>query len=165
MGNRHFRKLRRVAGAVALGLVVAGPVAAASCNPDAVQLKGDWGQARFAVEVADDATERARGLMDRTHLPTGSGMLFVYDRPQPVAFWMRNTLISLDMIFLDDTGTVRRVHHRAVPLDETPIEGGQDIFAVLEINGGLAERVGIAEGTVMQHPAFAASGAAWPCDD
>ncbi|WP_095589777.1 DUF192 domain-containing protein [Actibacterium ureilyticum] len=165
MGNRDFRKLRHGAAAAALWLAAAGVGAAQACDPAVAQLKGDWGQARFAVEVADDATERARGLMDRTHMPSGSGMLFVYDRPQRVAFWMRNTLIPLDMIFLDATGTVRRVHHRAVPLDETPIDGGDGVFAVLEINGGLAERVGIAEGSVMRHPAFAAPDAAWPCAD
>ncbi len=92
-------------------------------------------------------------------------MLFVYDRPQSVSFWMRNTLIPLDMIFADETGLVRRVHSNAIPLDETPIFGGSQILAVLEINGGLAEQFGISAGTLLQHPAFDQSTAAWPCDE
>ncbi len=91
-----------------------------------------------------------------------SGMLFVYERPQPVSFWMRNTLIPLDMIFMDETGTVRHVHENAIPLDETGIPGGPDIQFVLEINGGLAGRLGIAEGSELRHPSIGPD-AAWTC--
>ena len=77
---------------------------------------------------------------------------------------MKNTLISLDMIFADATGTVRRVHEGAVPGDLTPIPGGADIQYVLEINAGMAKRLGIAEGAQMRHPAIASEKAAWPCD-
>jgi len=84
--------------------------------------------------VADDAAERAQGLMFREAMPLSSGMLFVYGRPQRVSFWMRNTLIPLDMIFADARGVVTRVHAEAVPLDETPIDGGEGVQFVLEIN-------------------------------
>ena len=67
------------------------------------------------------------------------------------------------MIFMDSTGTVMRVHSNAVPLDETPIFGGNNIQYVLEINGGLAERMGIEVGSVLQHPAIDQTRAAWPC--
>ncbi len=140
----------------------AGP-AFAACDPSRVDLRGDWGQARFTVEVADTPAERSRGLMHRETLPRSAGMLFIYERPQLVSFWMRNTLIPLDMIFMDETGTVRRVHENAVPLDETGIPGGPDIQFVLEINGGLARRLGIAEGSVLRHPAIGED-AAWACD-
>ena len=136
----------------------------ADCRPDRVDLRGPWGQARFTVEIADTPETKARGLMFREDLPRGAGMLFLYDRPQRVAFWMRNTFIPLDMIFLDDTGTVTRVHHEAVPLDETPIDGGPGVLAVLEINGGLARRFGIDPGTELRHPGLPQSDAAWPCD-
>ena len=86
-------------------------------------------------------------------LPRGEGMLFAYNSPQPVAFWMRNTLIPLDMIFLSPEGVVTRVHERAVPGDETPIPGGDEVQFVLEINGGLARALGIAEGSEARHPA------------
>ncbi|MEM1079247.1 MAG: DUF192 domain-containing protein [Pseudomonadota bacterium] len=150
--------------ALIVGTCLAG-VAQASCAPDRVALQGPWGQAQFTIELADDDAERGRGLMFRESLPQRAGMLFVYDRPQSVSFWMRNTLIPLDMIFVDETGIVRHVYSNAVPLDETPIFGGDSILAVLEINGGLALQYGIAAGTLLQHPAFDQTMAAWPCDD
>ncbi len=134
----------------------------ALCREDQVKLRGDWGQARFSVEVADDPDERALGLMHRESLPTSAGMLFVYERPQPLAFWMRNTLIELDMLFVDPSGIVTKIHERAIPLDESPISGGDGLIAVLEINGGLARRLGISVGSELQHPSFGAE-AAWPC--
>ncbi|WP_249218795.1 DUF192 domain-containing protein [Falsirhodobacter algicola] len=141
---------------------IAGGAAAAECRPDTVEFRGA-GTARFTVEVADDAAERARGLMFRESLPRSAGMLFVYDHAQSVSFWMRNTLIPLDMIFVDDTGIVRRVHENARPHDETPIPGGDDIQMVIEVNGGLARRLGIEEGSEMRSPALDQSKAVWPC--
>ncbi|MFX0540496.1 DUF192 domain-containing protein [Roseovarius sp. S4756] len=150
--------------AVACWLALVGTAALAEeCRPDVVQLRGDWGQARFAIELADDEAERAQGLMHRESLPQSGGMLFVYPETRTVGFWMKNTLIPLDMIFVDATGTVARVHSNAVPGDLTPIMGGADIKAVLEINGGLAERLGIAPGTQMRHPSFVEDRAAWKC--
>ena len=149
---------------IALALLIAGPaVAEDACRPDQVQLRGDWGQARFTIELADDEAERAKGLMHREAMPQAAGMLFVYPATRTVGFWMKNTLIPLDMIFLDATGTVARVHSNAIPGDLTPIMGGSDIKAVLEINGGLAERLGIAPGTQLRHPSFKPERAAWKC--
>ncbi|MCF7700076.1 DUF192 domain-containing protein [Loktanella sp. M215] len=139
-----------------------GGMARAECAADAVTLKGDFGQARFHVSVADDAAERAQGLMNVEQMPTMTGMLFVYEAPQVASFWMRNTLIPLDMIFASADGVVQTVHAKAVPLDETPIFGGDAIKYVLEINGGLAGRLGIVPGAVMQHPAIGPD-AALPC--
>ncbi len=139
-------------------------VAQAACREDRIDLRGDWGSARFTVEVADTTAERALGLMNRESMPRGAGMLFVYDAPATVSFWMRNTLIPLDMIFADETGRVTRVHENARPLDETPIPGGDDVQYVLEINGGLSADLGIAPGTEMRHPAIPDAVAAWPCD-
>lgn len=141
----------------------AGP-ALAQCRADAVTLRGDWGQAQFTVEIADTAQDRARGLMFRETMARGAGMLFVYEAPQPASFWMKNTLIGLDILFLDRSGTVTRVHHDAVPGDLTPIDGGPDVFAVLEINAGLARRYGITPGSQMRHAAFDDGSPAWPCD-
>lgn len=144
-------------------LLLAQPALAQGCRDDTVYLEGDWGMARFSVEVADDPQERARGLMNRETLAQSSGMLFVYPEPQRLSFWMRNTLIELDMIFADAQGVVRHIHHRAQPLDETPIVGGTDLTHVLEINGGLARRLGITEGTRLRHPSFDPAQAAAPC--
>lgn len=96
-------------------------------------------------------------------------MLFVYPEPQPVSFWMRNTLIPLDLIFFDETGVIRHIHRNARPLDETPIPGAAigdprpDRLMVLEIAGGEAARLGLAAGQQLAHPALDRAGAAWPC--
>lgn len=136
---------------------------AATCSSDAINLRGDWGEARFSVEIADDQAERSQGLMNRPSMLSSAGMFFVYDQPSAVSFWMRNTLIPLDIIFADSSGIVRHIHHEAVPLDETPIPGGSDIQYVLEINGGLARAMGINVGTQFHHPSLAQDKAAWPC--
>lgn len=139
-----------------------GAGAAAACAPEVAELRGPWGEARFSVEIADDPAERAQGLMHRESLGASRGMLFLYDRPHRATFWMRDTLIPLDMIFLDARGRVTRVYENAQPLDETTIDGGPGVVAVLEINGGLARRIGIAEGSEMRHPFFGKQ-ASWPC--
>ena len=150
---------------LAFAVCLLSPLAAhAACAPDAVEIRGDWGKARFAVSVADDAEERAQGLMNVPSMPTMTGMLFIYERPQRAAFWMRNTLIPLDMIFMDETGTVTRIHENAVPLDETSIPGGDGVLTVLEINGGMANRLGIDIGSELRHPDLPQDIAAWPCD-
>lgn len=149
--------------ALLLTLLVLPALAQASCREDTVDLRGPWGQARFAVEIADTPASRNQGLMNRPELARGAGMLFLYDDPGRAVFWMRNTLISLDMIFVGADGVVRHVHHRAVPLDQTPIDGGDGVLAVLEINGGLSEVFGIAPGTELRHPRLPQDRAAWPC--
>ncbi len=148
----------------ALLILLTGAVPAlAGCRADSVELRGDWGQAQFSVELADTPRARGLGLMFRESMPHDAGMLFVYEHPQRASFWMKNTLIPLDMIFADRTGRVTRVHSGAIPGDLTPIDGGDGVFAVLEINAELAKRFGIAPGTVMRHPVFAGGPAAWPC--
>lgn len=160
MGLYFFRHV-----IASLAAVLAGAsLAAAACAPGAVELRGDWGMARFSVEVADDPQERAVGLMNRPAMPAGHGMLFLYEAPEHVYFWMRNTLIPLDMIFIGPDGVVRRVHRMAVPLDETAIDGGDGVLAVLEINGGLARDLGIVAGSELRHPKLDQAVAAWPCE-
>lgn len=136
---------------------------AAACQADVVTLKNDQIEIQFSVELAQTPEERSRGLMFRDSLPARAGMLFVFDPPRRVAFWMKNTLIPLDMIFVDRTGVVSRVHHGAIPGDETPIPGGDQVFSVLEINAGLAKRYGISKGTVLRHEVFSDGPAVWPC--
>jgi len=150
--------------ALVVALAFGGTAVSAACVDDRVELRGGFGKAAFRVEVADDAKERAQGLMHRPSMPSGAGMLFVYPNPQVAAFWMKNTLIPLDMIFMNARGVVRHVHTNAVPGDETTIRGGHDILLVLEVNGGLAERLGIGPGDQLRHPAVPQDDAAWPCD-
>ncbi|MDA0721845.1 MAG: DUF192 domain-containing protein [Proteobacteria bacterium] len=147
---------------LALVLGMAAQLAAAACAEDRVTIRGDWGQATFTVAIVDTPATRAQGLMYVETMPRMAGMLFVYDRPQAVSFWMKNTLIPLDMIFASPQGKILRVHENAIPGDLTPILGGDGGQMVLEINGGLAARLGIAVGDVMQHPSFGAD-AISPC--
>jgi len=136
-------------------LAVAGPVAAqVVCADDRVTVSGDWGRASFSVAIADDAAERSRGLMFVERMAMMSGMLFIYESPQRASFWMENTLIPLDILFADTSGRIVTVHQNAVPLDRTPIPGGDGIRFVLEINGGMAGRLGIVPGDALQHPAI-----------
>ena len=160
--------MRRAAPVLALLLALTGQGSFAqgadeACAPDRLDLRGDWGVAQFSVELADTPRARNRGLMFRESLGASEGMLFLYPRVGKPAFWMRNTLIPLDMIFIRPDGVVQHVHENAIPHDETPISGGDGVIAVLEIKGGMARVLGIAPGTQLRHPGFDAKIAAWPC--
>jgi uncharacterized membrane protein (UPF0127 family) len=100
---------------------------------------------RFTVEVAATAGQQERGLMFRRSLAPNHGMIFPYNPPQPVGFWMRNTLIPLDMVFIRADGRIARVA-TAKPLDETVVPSGEPIVLVLEISGGRAAQLGIRAG-------------------
>lgn len=139
--------------------------ALSACAPDTVDVRGDWGHVKFSVEIADDAAERAQGLMARESMARMKGMLFIYDAPGNLTFWMRNTLIPLDMIFIKPNGEIAHIHEKAIPLDETPIPGGPGNLAVLEINGGLARTLGISVGDSIRHAAFQAHDPLWPCEN
>ena len=160
MGSRRTRR-----GLTAFFIAILGAQGAfAACSDAAVEMRSGDALAQFNVEVADTDAERALGLMNREKLATSAGMLFVYDTSRHVSFWMKNTLIPLDMIFVDDTGRVTRVHALAKPLDQTPIDGGDGVRFVLEINGGLAKRLGITAGSVMRNPLVDQATAVWACN-
>lgn len=158
----------------------AGIAALAFCSPAAAEAVFDCtdnqaavltprGIVEFQVEIADSPAERERGLMYRDDLPAGSGMLFVYDAPRQVSFWMRNTFIPLDLIFMDESGTIRHIHPNARPMDETPIPGATigdprpERQLILEIGGGEAARLGLAPGQPMATSQLDQAKAAWPC--
>ncbi len=150
--------------AFGLALFTTAALAQAVCAPGRVDLRWEGGRESFAVELADEPSERSQGLMFRASMDPAAGMLFVYERPGRAQFWMKNTLIPLDMIFADSTGRVTRVHSNAVPGDLTPIDGGDGVVYVLEINGGLAAKLGIGPGAELRHPAVPADAAVWPCE-
>ncbi|WP_380052643.1 DUF192 domain-containing protein [Falsihalocynthiibacter sp. SS001] len=153
---------RVIASWILLGLTASAGFSA--CAPDILDLRGSWGQAQFQIEIADTDASRAQGLMHRTEMPRMAGMLFVYDSPRPMAFWMRNTLIPLDLLFIAPSGEILLVHEQAIPLDETPIPGPDDAIAVLEINGGMAKTLGIRAGDEVRHIFFDQFSNSWPCD-
>ncbi|MEM6742640.1 MAG: DUF192 domain-containing protein [Pseudomonadota bacterium] len=128
-----------------------------------MDLRGEGGAAaRFAVEVADTPETRSRGLMFRESMPRSAGMLFIFDPPREVAFWMKNTPLPLDLIFFDEAGQVIRVS-QGVPFSEDRIPSGGVVRAVLEVNEGLMQAYGLGVGAEARHPAFAQGDPAWPC--
>ena len=116
------------------------------------------GRHEFKVEVVSTPDKMAQGLMYRKSLPEDAGMLFDYGRPQPASFWMKNTLIPLDMIFIGADGRIINIHERAVPLSLDPIPSAGPVRGVLEVNGGTAARLGIKPGDRVVHPIFGQTG-------
>jgi len=116
------------------------------------------GPRHFSVELARTPAQMALGLMFRQSLASDSGMLFVYGSEQPVAFWMKNTVIPLDMLFIGADGHIRRIVERTVPMSTTPISSVDPVRAVLEVNGGTAERLGIRPGDVVRHSSLGNGG-------
>lgn len=141
-----------------------GAAHADDCSEKALDIRSEGNSVRFTVEIADSDEERALGLMNRPYMGQFSGMLFVYQHPAPVSFWMANTLIPLDMLFIDQTGTVLTIHENAEPLSRKPIPGGDNIQYVFEINGGLASVLGITVGAELRHPSISPELAIWPCE-
>ncbi len=150
-------------GALFLSVAAGAFSAQRQCEWDRVDLRGDWGIATFNVEVADTPESRSVGLMNRVSLDRNHGMLFIFDAPVTASFWMKNTLIPLDILFFDARGILVHKKDRATPLSTESILGGDHILAVLEINGGLAELYGIGLGTEIRHPGISHQESAWNC--
>jgi hypothetical protein len=112
------------------------------------------GAHRFRVELAASPRARARGLMHRPSLAPERGMLFDYGAPVRIAMWMKNTLIPLDMIFIDGAGRVVNVHSDAVPGSLQTIRSAAPARAAVEVAGGTAARIGIAAGDRVRHAIF-----------
>ncbi|MFO1082443.1 MAG: DUF192 domain-containing protein [Reyranellaceae bacterium] len=109
---------------------------------------------KFDVEMAVNDAQRARGLMFRDKLGPYEGMLFDFYQEAPVSFWMKNTLIPLDMVFIAGDGTIRHIHANAKPLSTDTIPSEFPVRAVLEINGGSARLLGLKPGDKVRHPIF-----------
>ncbi|GGE93797.1 hypothetical protein GCM10007285_21790 [Stappia taiwanensis] len=108
------------------------------------------GRHRFEVEIADTPAARATGLMHRTALADDQGMLFDFKKEKEVFFWMKNTLIPLDMLFVEASGRIAHIAREATPLSEELVPSRAEVRFVLEVKGGLAARLGIAPGDVLQ---------------
>ncbi len=136
-----------LAVAVVLTFVLAFAVTGFASSPSTVTVQSAGGENHvFNVEVARTREEMARGLMNRTELAADAGMVFLFEDEDYRSFWMKNTLIPLDIIFIGKDGLIRHIHPMALPLDETSIPSGAPAAAVLEINGGKAQELGIAVG-------------------
>ncbi|KRA50726.1 DUF192 domain-containing protein [Devosia sp. Root635] len=141
--------LRRAVVAMAIG-VVALPLAACSDEGKLV-LHSSTGDYSFNVEVVDTPESRAQGLMYRTELAEDAGMLFDFKEERPVSFWMRNTFIPLDMVFVGADGVVKTIHVNARPHDITSIPSEVPVQFVLEIPGGRSVKIGLKPGDTMDH--------------
>jgi uncharacterized membrane protein (UPF0127 family) len=111
-------------------------------------------QFRFEVEIADDPAERAKGLMFREALADNAGMLFLYPEPQEVEFWMKNTPLSLDIVFVRKDGSIARIAEQTIPFSTDMIASGEEVSAVLEVKGGMMRQLGIAVGDRLLHPDY-----------
>ena len=134
-----------LAAVCVLLIALCGPPAYAA-GQTTIEIISKSGRHPFAVELATNGVERAVGLMFRKELPKGRGMLFDFQREQAVAFWMHNTYIPLDMIFIRSDGRILRIAEHAEPLSDRPVPSGGPVRAVLELIAGTARRLGIAPG-------------------
>jgi len=123
-----------------------GSVPANAAGEATVEIISKSGVHPFSVELATNGAEWERGLMYRKELPEGRGMLFDFEREAPVSFWMHNTYIPLDMIFIRADGSILRIAEDAEPLSDRLIPSGGPVRAVLEVIGGTARKLGIAPG-------------------
>ena len=149
-----LNRVRRLAFALLAlaGLAVAGGLAtrAGAAEFGALEIVTRTGVQVFQVELAVSDEERATGLMHRRELPEGRGMLFDFFPPREVVMWMKNTYVSLDMIFIRADGTIDRIAENRPPQDDTPTTSGGIVSAVLELPGGTAARLGLDESGVVR---------------
>jgi uncharacterized protein len=139
-------------GFLILAVAASGPASAEGLEP--LQIVTGTGTHDFKVEIAADEASRERGLMNRRFMPADHGMLFEFQESAPVSFWMKNTYIPLDMIFISSGGVVTNVVARAEPLSERVIPSGPPCAAVLEVNGGVAASIGVKVGDSVRNAFF-----------
>jgi uncharacterized protein len=153
------------AAAVACLMVMAAPVPAVLAQAPAraaatvgepLTIVTKAGPKRFNVEVMRDDAGRSRGLMFRRHMAADHGMLFDFEREEPVTMWMKNTYLPLDMVFIRPDGTISRIAADTEPLSTAIIPSGSPVSAVLELNAGTAAKLGIQAGDRIEHPLFKA---------
>ena len=139
---------------MALVLALAAPGPAGALETGTLEIATKSGVRMFSVELAVSNEEREKGLMYRKQVPDGYGMLFDFKQEQPVSMWMKNTYVSLDMIFIRDDGRIARIAENTEVLSERVISSGQPVRAVLEVVAGTARKYGIAPGDKVAYPIF-----------
>ena len=140
--------------AIALCAVLAARAPARAGGQDTIEIVTKSGVHAFSVELATNEAERSRGLMFRKELPEGRGMLFDFQTDQPVNFWMHNTYISLDMIFIQGGGRVLHIAENTQAMSDALIPSGGPVRAVLEVIAGTARKFGIAPGNTVTGSIF-----------
>jgi uncharacterized protein len=149
----QLARLGRLAAGAGFALVLLlPPHPSLALSTSTLTLKTQSGPHPFTVEVATTDQERALGLMFRRNLAADAGMLFLYDRPQPLSMWMRNTYLSLDMIFIGADGRVQHIESRTEPFSTALISSEGAVRGVLEVNAGTAETIGLRAGDEVIYP-------------
>lgn len=120
-------------------------------HPEPLTIATSAGERRFTIEIADTSDRRSRGLMFRQNMAADHGMLFVFERTGRLGFWMKNTPLPLDLLFISERGEVRAILP-GVPFSTAQIDPGEPVRFVLELNGGTARANGIAPGDRVSHP-------------
>lgn len=143
-----------VSGLAAIAFVLTAPAALAELETSPLTIESSSGAHAFTVEIADEPEEITTGLMNRESMDPDAGMLFDFGQPREAAMWMKNTLIPLDMLFMAPDGQVIAIARNAVPGSLRTITPGVPVKAVLELNGGRAEELGIEPGDEVIHPIF-----------
>ncbi len=134
-------------------LTFVAPALAADARDELAIVTGH-GRHVFRVEIADDPEERMQGLMFRKSLAPDAGMLFLSGRNEPQSFWMKNTEIPLDLLFIAKDGRIADLHERSVPFSLQPIASKVPVWAVLEVAGGTVAKLGVKPGDRVEHRAF-----------
>ena len=143
-----------VSGMAAIALVLSAPAALAELEISPLTIESANGVHAFTVEIADEPEEITTGLMNRESMDPDAGMLFDFGQPREAAMWMKNTLIPLDMLFMDPQGKVIAIARETVPGSLRTVSPGVPVKSVLELNGGRAEELGIQPGDEVIHPIF-----------
>lgn len=154
MSRPYLRPAAWPAAICVLVLVFALSAAQAAVDPVPLRIQAAQGEQVFRIEIAATPEEQRRGLMFRQSLAEDAGMLFPFPQPRQAHFWMRNTFIALDLLFIAPDGRIESIRADAVPHDETTLSSRGEVIAVLEIPAGEAARRGIAPGDRVLHPAL-----------
>ncbi|MFY9657554.1 MAG: DUF192 domain-containing protein [Methylocystis sp.] len=162
MTKSRVRLAARLAAAFAMAALNLGPLLprvvaeeqSAPVQTERLEIVTATGPHAFDVEVARNDKDRARGLMFRRSLQQDHGMLFLFEAERPIAMWMKNTYIPLDMVFVSRKGRVTSIARGAIPLSEAVIPSGGSVYAVIELAAGAADAIGLSVGDQVRHPEF-----------
>lgn len=147
--QRSFRRL-----VLTVLFLLLGSAASYALESEVLKIVSGHNNHEFEVEIARNSEEQMKGLMGRSYLEDNKGMIFLYDKPQHINMWMKNTKISLDMLFIREDGVIVRISQKAEPYSLRSIPSGEPVIAVLELNGGISQRLGIKPGDKIEFSSF-----------
>ncbi|MDA1239105.1 MAG: DUF192 domain-containing protein [Proteobacteria bacterium] len=156
-------KFKNCAAISLLALFAMGTAGFSACSVDSAAISSNGKVFTFRVELAATPEDRAIGLMFRRQMDVDSGMMFIYPNPSYLVFWMKNTYISLDILFFDKTGLITKVLRNNAPLSQKKLIGGPNLVGALELLAGSSSLLGLGVGDQIQYPLLDQETAVWPC--